>query len=136
MNLPLPFASKELPNGKKLFRRKIGYTFTLPASSDYVQSITVPYSACKINEAEVLWAPEGVTVDMKVKDTPAGSYTGVANALLNQYGTNVVIASDFFRDISPYDADVYLGMVLEFTFHNSSATSKVMGLNIVFHEVV
>lgn len=135
MNLQLPFASKELPNGKKLYRRVHGYTFTLAASSNTTYTVTVPYAEAKINEAEILWAPEGVTVNMKVKDSTSGTYSGVSNYVLNQFGYNVVISKDIFKDISPYDADVYLNMQLEFEFANASATEKTIGLNVVFHEI-
>lgn len=131
-----PFANKELINGKKLFRRKHGYTFTLAASGDTVKSITVPYAIAKVNEAEVMWAPEGVTVNMKVKDTAAGNYTGVPNHVLSQYGYSVAVSKDHYVDESQYDATVYIGMILEFTFTNSSVTEKTIAVNITFHEVV
>ncbi len=136
MQLQLPFCSKELPNGKKLYRNKHGYTFTLEASTTTVYSITVPYTECKINEAEVLWAPEGVTLDMKIKDTSTGTYSTVPDYVFAQYSHGVVVAKDFYRDISQYDADVYSGMILEFTLTNSSETEKTVGINITFHKVV
>lgn len=136
MNLQLPFCSKELPNGKKLYRHKYGYSFSLAANGTTVYNITVPYTACKINEAEILWAPEGVSVDMKIKDTASGTYSTVPNYTFAQYGYSVMIAADYYKDVSQYDADVYSGMILEFTFNNTSATSKTIGLNMIFHEVV
>lgn len=132
----LPFASKKIGNNKKLFRRKHGYALTLAASGITTYTVTVPYLQAKINEAEIVWAPEGVIVDMKVKDSTSGTYTTVPNYILSQYGYSVVVSKDFFKDTSQYDADVYVGMQLEFTFNNSSETSKVIGLNIVFHEIV
>ncbi len=135
MFLPLPFASKELPSGKKLYRRKHGYSLTLNANGDTVYTITVPYLEAKINEAEIIHCPEGVTLDMKVKDSTTGTYTGTPNYLLNQFGFNINVGKDLFSDKSDYDADVFTGMQLEFTFHNSTATSKEIGINIVFHEI-
>jgi hypothetical protein len=136
MNLQLPFASKELPNGKTLHIRNHGYSFTLAANTETYYSVTVPYNHAKINEAEVHWAPEGVFADMKIKDDTSGTYSGVANAVLEQYGDNVCVREGFFQETSPYDADIYLGMVLEFRFNNTSAVEKIIGINIKFHEVL
>lgn len=131
----LPFCSKTLPDGKRLFRRKYGYTFTLNASGDTTLDITVPIAACKINEADFLWFPEGVTACLSVVDTSTGTYSTVPNYVFNQYGTDVAIAKDYFLDKSPYDADVYINMILRFVFTNSTATTKTVAVNVVFHEV-
>jgi len=136
MNLMLPFCSKNLPDGKRLFRRKHGYTFTLDAEGDTVLEITVPYTHCKIQEADLVWFPEGVTAQMKVLDTAAGTYSGTPNYVFNEYGVNIAIAKDYFVDKSPYDADVYGGMILQITFNNPTATTKTVGMNVVFHEVL
>lgn len=132
----LPFATKELSNGKKLFRRKHGYKFSLDSSGTTTYKITVPYNACKINEAEFLDFPKGVSVLMKVLDSTTGTYTTVPNAVLNQYGFDALIAKDFYRDTSPYDADCFLGMQLEFIFSHAANISDEVGLNMTFHEVV
>ncbi len=136
MNLMLPFCSKNMPDGKRLFRRKHGYTFTLDAEGDTVLEITVPYAHCKIQEADLVWFPEGVTARMKVLDSTAGTYSGTPNLVLNEYGSDVVIAKDYFHDKSPYDADVYQNMVLQITFTNPTEVTKRVGMNVVFHEVL
>lgn len=136
MNLQLPFCAKDLPTGEKLFRRKKGVIFTINATGETVVTMAVPYAKAKINEAEILWAPEGLTAAMKIKDTAAGTYSGSPNYVLNQYGDNVLIGKDFWKDVSQYDADVRIGMILEFTFTNHGGITKDMGLNMVFHELV
>jgi hypothetical protein len=136
MQLQLPFASKELANGKKLFRKKHGYTFTLNASGETTYEITVPYAACKVMDIDMLWFPEGVTCDFKILDTEDGDYSGVPNYMFNQYGFDVAIGKDHFSDSSPYDADLYGGMRIVMVFNNISETSKTVGVNIPFHEVV
>lgn len=130
------FAEKNLANGKKLFRRKHGYVLTLNASGSTTHTITVPYTAAKINEAEILWAPEGVKLSMKVKDTVTGTFSGVPNYVLNQFGFDVAVAKDFYSDYSQYDADVYGGMQIEFTFTNLTTVEKQIGINLVFHEIL
>jgi hypothetical protein len=135
MNLGLPFASKELSNGKKLRRRTNGIQFTVPASDSITVTYTCPYAQAKMNELEVLWAPEGVTAIMNVKDTPTGNYSTVPNMILDTFGNACNIAKDYWKGRSEYDADIYAGMVLEFVITNGSAVSKTVGINMVFHEV-
>lgn len=133
MNLMLPFGSKTLPDGKKLYRRKHGYTFSQTAGT-VTHEIVVPYAFCKTNHAELVGCPEVCLANFKVLDTAEGTYSGVPNALLNQFGFDVNVAKDAFRDIAEYEADLYTGMriVIELT----SATAFTFGVNIVFHEVV
>ena len=132
----LPFASKDLPDGRKLKRRTNGITFTIPAEDSITVSYIVPYGQAKMNEVEVLWAPEGVTAQMNVKDTSAGTYSTIPNRILDSFGNAVNIAKDYWKGRSEYDADVYIGMVLEFVITNSSNVSKTVGINMVLHEVV
>lgn len=145
MFIPSPFASKELANGKKLFRRMHGYQVTL-SGTETSYEITVPYAACKINKAEILWAPAGVTVDFQVLDTDQGHIQqaagipenqAVPNLLLNQFGFSINVAKDQFEDSSPYDADLIQGMKIKVIFkHPLGAAGTVLGVNIPFHEVV
>lgn len=135
MNLQLPFASKEMPDGRKLKRRTNGMQFTIPANDSITVSYTCPYAQAKINEVEVLWAPEFVTAIINVKDTAAGTYSGVANKILDSFGNSVNIAKDYWKGRSEYDADIYGGMVLEFVVTNASDVSKTVGINMVFHEL-
>lgn len=135
MQLQLPFASKELANGKKLKRRTNGIQFTIPANGSITVSYTCPYAQAKVNEVEVMWAPEMVSAIMNVKDTPAGTYSTVPNAILDTFGTACNIAKDYWKGRSEYDADIYGGMVLEFVITNGSDITKTVGINMVFHEV-
>lgn len=145
MFVPSPFASKELANGKKLFRRMHGYQVTL-AGTQTILEITVPYSACKINKAEIVWAPAGVTVDFQVLDTDEGliqqaagvpANQAVPNLMLNQFGYSINVAKDQYEDHSPYDADLIQGMKIKVVFnHSVDLAGTLLGVNIPFHEVV
>lgn len=144
MQLGLPFNSKEMPDGKKLFRRVHGIQATLAASGNTEVEFLVPYNWCKITGARLLWFPEGVKADFFVLDSEAGlvqSQMGVPPEsivpfkVLNQFGFDANCAVDFFIDDSPYDADLYLGMKFKAVLKNASATSKVVGVNLVLHEV-
>lgn len=132
MNLQLPFGSKELSDGRKLYRRKHGFVFSHTAGTTE-HEIEVPYAFCKTNQAELMGCPAGCTANFKVLDTATGTYTGVANQLLDQFGYDVNISKDSFRDTSEYEADLRIGMriVIELT----STEAFDFGVNIVFHEV-
>jgi hypothetical protein len=107
-----PFASKAVKDGK-LFRRLHGQTFTLNASGDTTIEIVVPYLKCKINKLELVWFPEGVTVDFQVLDTADGlvqQSMGVLaqnitpNLLLNQFSFGAGIRKDYHEDVSEHEA--------------------------------
>ena len=136
MNLLLPFCSKELSDGKKLYRKKHGYTFNLDASGTTTFTITNTYARAKIMDAFFLWFPEGCTYNFKIKDTAAGTYSGYPNAVLGQHSFSVAIAKDIDHDSSPYDADIYVGMILEITIIGPVDNTKLVAVNVPFHEVV
>jgi len=81
------------------------------------------------------WGTGASDVELKVKDTAAGTYSTVPNMVLDAFGITVNIAKDYWKGRSEYDADIYVGMVLEFTVNNTSNITKVVGVNMVFHEV-
>ena len=134
MYLPLPFAAKELADGKKLYRRKYGYAVSLDANTNTTYEITVPYASQKVNEVEIIGAQSDLKVDLKILDTAAGTYSTIPNYVLDQFGFSVNVAKDFFKDVSPYDAHLYTGMRIQFIFNNPGA-SYAIGINIVYHEV-
>lgn len=134
MQLNTPFASKELPTGERLFRRKHGFTHLLTVGTSTFET-TVPFK-CKVNQAEIIHAPEGVTCDFKILDTAVGSYSGYPNYVLNQFGYSVNIAKDYFADTSQFEADLYAGMRIAVVFNNTTASEKTIGVNIVYYEVV
>jgi hypothetical protein len=136
MVLLLPFAAKEMSNGKKLFRRAHGYKIALVSEGDAVLTIAVPYAVCKIQEAEILWCPAGVCVDFKVLDKAEAPLYGTPNAVLSQFGFDINVAKDFYKDFSPYDADLVLNMQLQITLKNPTTETNIVGVNIPFHEVV
>lgn len=130
-----PFASKELSNGLKLYRRKHGYKATIPANSEVVTKILVPYAACKINKLEII-APNPLDrIDLKILDSATGMLTGVPNYMLNQFGFDVVVSEMIYSDKSDYDADVFGGMQIEVTYKNDGTEEVTVGYNIIFHEV-
>ena len=131
-----PFASKELSDGKKLYRRKHGFSSsTITSGSTQSIDIEVPYSACKINGVEFVNAKEGITVDLFVLDTATGLLTTVPFYPLNQFGFDVELSKGMYHDESKYDADLIGGMILSIVVYNNSGVDHVMKGNVVFHEV-
>lgn len=133
-----PFASK-LFGSKKLFRRVHGIPFTLNNSSVdsgiTVVDFTIPYAQAKITAAEILWTPEGIFIDFEVYDTSTGTYSTVPNHKLNQFAFGLALSKDYHEDTSDYDADLYGGMIIRATFHNSTSITKAMAINFILHEV-
>lgn len=133
-----PFSDKRLPDGKKLFRRVHGLKLTLTPEGNSTLEFTIPYAACKINEVSIVWAPEGVQADFEVYDTPTGAISTVPNLKLNQFGFNVAVSKDHFKDVSAYDADLIQDMKLKVILKQGAGytSAKEVGINIVLHEVV
>jgi len=129
-----PFASKKIESGS-LYRRKHGYSGTVPANSTTTINIVVPYGKCKINGLEIINCSEGDSCDLKVLDSATGSYTTIPNYLLNQFGFNVNLPHGVYQDYSKYDAEVYIGMQLSIEYTNSTGSSKDLLINIPFHEI-
>lgn len=133
MQIVLPFASKELANGDKIYRRNHGYTHLMTTGTSSFE-VEVPFR-CKVNEAEVLYCPENVSVDFKVLDTSAGTFSGYPNLVLDQFGYAVNVAKDYYKDRSEFEADLYPGMRIVVTLYNNSGIEKTIGFNIKFCEL-
>lgn len=133
---PPPFAAKVLPNGKKLFRRKHGVSETIEANSSGTISLVIPYALAKVNKVEIINCAVGDTADLKVYDTPTGTISTVPNYMLNQFGFDVVLPNGFYVDESNYDADLIQDMKIEITYTNNSDQNRLVGINIVLHQLV
>jgi hypothetical protein len=131
-----PFQPKKLIDGQKLFRRKHGFVSSeIAVGQTGTIDLVVPYNTAKINEVEITNGREGVSIDLKVYDTPTGTISTVPNYMLNQFGFNVELPHGFYRDISDYDADVIKDMKIEITIKNNSNEPLALRGNIVWHEL-
>ena len=135
-----PFASKQLKDGRSLFRRKHGQKETILANSEKEIIFTVPYGQAKINKLEVIDANALDRIELYVKSpvdpTTAAAYGFPADYLLNQFGFNVVVSNLLYSDKSDYDADVYAGFQIVVKYKNDTASDKEVGFNLIYHEVV
>ncbi|MEY2859130.1 MAG: hypothetical protein RLZZ74_3443 [Cyanobacteriota bacterium] len=125
------FSSKNL-GSKKLFARNTGKQFMLgPGPNDLIYTATFPW--VKMIGLECIGAESLDYGELRVYDSAAGTYSGVPNLLLNQFGYTLNIAKDFYKRESPFDADLYAGMVLKITY--TSMSSKTIGINYIMNEV-
>lgn len=127
------FADKVLPSGKKLFKRVHGVEIDINNETKAIE-LVVPYDMCKITGVEILNASLGDKVDLKVLDTPAGTISGVANYMLNQFGYSVFMRPDYHKETSSYDADLIKDMKL--CLEVTTTENKKMYANFILHEVV
>jgi len=130
-----PFGAKTLNiNGviKKLFARNTGMQFAVVTGSNTL-TYTMTYAWAKLLGAEIVNCEALDTINFKVYDNAAGTYSGYPNALLNQFGYTVNLPKDFYQRVSPYDSDVYVGMVMQLTY--VSASNKTIGVNLLLNEV-
>jgi hypothetical protein len=125
------FSSKTI-GAKKLFARNTGIQIAVVQGSNTI-NYTATYPHAKVNGVQVINCEALDTAEMKVYDTAQGTYSGVPNALLNQFGYTLNLPKDFYQRESRFDADLYQGMKIEFTYVSLSA--KTVGINILMDEV-
>ena len=134
-----PFASKTLADGSKLYRRKHGQKVLMPASSETEIIFTAPYAHSKINKLEVIDANALDRLDLYVKSpvdpAVAALYGMPADYMLNQFAFDVIVSSLLYSDKSDYDADIYAGFQVVAKYKNDTAEDKMVGFNLIYHEV-
>lgn len=126
------FSAKTLPNGKKLYKREHGIQSTLTTGVNTV-TFTVPYAWVKIIGLELIGGETLDTVDFFVLDSTSGTYSGVPNYTLNQFGFNVNVAPGEYKENNNYDADLYSGMQIKIVYN--SISNKTVGINYKLNEV-
>ena len=132
----LPFTSKILPNGQKLFKRVHGVSSSVSGNSTENIEFIVPYTQCKVTAVELIGAEIGDSCNFYIYDNALGTISGFPNVRLNQFGFNLYLAKDYYREESSYDADLIQGLKLQVEFTNSSSNQKFIGVNFILHEVV
>lgn len=128
----LPFASKTLPNGKKLYKREHGIQQALTTGSNNIV-FTVPYPWVKIIGMEIIGGTILDKCDLNILDSTSGTYSGVANYKLNQFGFNVNVSADCYEEQNAYDADLYYGMQIQIVY--TSVSDKTIAINFNLSEV-
>lgn len=126
------FASKVLSNGKNLFKREHGAQYVLEAGSNELL-FSIPYVWAKIIAVEVIGGETLDFASLYVLDTPVGSFSGIPNYVLNQFGFDLNIAKDYHYRRSEFDADLYLYMTIKIAYNSVSA--KTVGINFILNEV-
>lgn len=131
-----PFAAKQI-NGKKLFKRVHGVSVSCPDGQTTNIDLVIPYTQCKFSGAEIFNTDFGDTVDFKVLDDSNNTYSGApgSNYQLNQFGFDVVMPSERYKNTSNYDADLYSGMILRCEYTNNSGSTKTVAMNAWLHEL-
>lgn len=130
-----PFASKVLRNGKKVFTRIRGISANVGSSATIID-FTIPFSLCKITGLEIINTEIGDNATFQIIDTSTGTISGVANAVLNEFGTNVALSKNLYKYVSQYDADLIQDMKLRIVYDSfSMLTFKTVYINYFLHEV-
>lgn len=125
------FASKRYGD-KSLFKRLTGIKQTLTEGENQF-TYTIPYTWVKIIGIQVVNCDSLDIVDFEVLDSDNGDYSGVPNLTLNQFGFSLNLPKDFYDHVTNYDADLYQGMKLKFTYN--TLMPKTIGINFNLNEV-
>lgn len=130
-----PYGSKTVTVSgvtKKLYARFTGAQYAVTAGSNTL-TYTATYPWAKIIGVECINCEALDTVDLKVYDTAAGTYSGYPNALLNQFSYAMNLPKDYYLRYSQFDADIYQGMIIQMTYVSQS--NKTIGFNFLLDEV-
>jgi len=130
-----PFGAKSQVIGgvlKKFYARNTGLQYDLTTGSNDI-NFTIPFPWVKIIGIECIGGEILDTAELRVYDNALGTYSGVPDALLNQFGYTLNMAKDYYARSSPFDADLYQGMILKITY--VSISDKRVGMNIIMNEV-
>ncbi len=132
------FAAKELPNGKKLFKRVWGFGDNSEVEPGSTKNFTfiIPYPHCKITDTSIIGGQHGDSVDFLILDTEEGAVSGYPNHQLNQFGFNVWVTPGVYKEASQYDADLYLGMQIQVVYRNGGPEIVRPLFNLTLHEVI
>lgn len=135
-----PFAAKTIEvNGvtKKLFKRVHGENLSIATGATGHIDHTVTYTTCKFSGAEIFNTDLGDTVDFKILDDASNTYSGApgSNYELNQFGFNVEMPADRYKNTSNYDADLQVGMIIRCSYTNNSGATKTVSMNVWLHEI-
>lgn len=128
------FGAKTFLSGtttKRLFARNTGKAFAVTTGSNDL-NYTAAYAWVKIIGLECIGAEIGDYAELRVYDNASGTYSGVPNALLNQFGYTLYMAKDYYVRISQFDSDIYTGMVLKVTYN--SISNKNVYINYLMNE--
>jgi len=117
---------------KKLYARNIGFQSALAAGANTI-TYTLAYPWVKMLGVEVINSEALDSVDLKVLDSAAGSYSGVPNLVLNQFAFATNLPKDYYLRMSNFDADLYVGMQIQITY--TSVSAKTVGFNLLTNEV-
>jgi len=132
-----PFKDKKVCNDHRLFKRLHGSDFIpLIAGATEILELTIGYAWAKIEAMEVIGAGKQHTCNLIIVDTDTGAFSGVPDAVLNQFCFDAAVAENFHRFASKYDADLYLGMGVQLEITNHSTIDSVIALNLELNEVV
>jgi hypothetical protein len=126
-----PFADKKIENNS-LFRRLHGKQFDLEIGENEL-IFSCPYSHAKITGVHIINSHMLEVAQFEVFDTEEGTYTGIPNFKLNQFGFSANMKDGSHEHVCKYDADLYQGMVIKITYE--SLYEKKLAINYYMDEV-
>lgn len=141
-----PFSAKKIRvNGvlKSLFKRVHGVkSSSISAGGEVDIDLVVPYAHAKFTGAEIFGTELGDTLKFYVLDDATNTYSGAPttspgypNYILNQFGFDVEMPVDRYKNTSEYDADLYQNMVVRCKYKNNGANAKTISMNVWLNEV-
>lgn len=117
-----------------LLPRNTGFQSNVNNGSNTITYVAT-YQWVKFIGLEIINAAAGEYASMLILDSTTGTYTGVNNQPLAQFGYTLNMGSGFYGRQAPFDADLFVGMQLKMTFVSNTVLAKTIGINLIMNEV-
>lgn len=129
---PMPPYSTNDYGTKNLYLAITGIQQALTVGSNTI-TFTIPYAEVLINGVTIMNCEVLDVVSFSVLDSTTGTYSGTADAVLNQFGYTVNLPAGMYEYEAPYTAALYENMQVKLTYVSISA--KTIGVNFILSQV-
>lgn len=130
------FANKFLPDGRRIWNADNCEEFSINNAAKNLDFV-IPKDVMKVNGLEIVNCKAGDKATLQVLDTPTGTVSGVANAVLRTFGT-VYLPDEFYKRVSKYDADIIKGMTIRIIYDRKDVSldpAADVFINYLLHEI-
>jgi hypothetical protein len=117
---------------KNLYMAMTGIQQALTVGSNTI-TFVIPYAEVEINGVSVIGSEALDVVSFSVLDSTTGTYSGHANAVLNQFGYNVNLPAGQYEYECAYTSTLYQNMQIQLVY--TSISAKTIGINFILNQV-
>ena len=129
-------------SGETAFKRVTGASKVIADGATENIDLIFPYAKGAIKGAIIVNTHIGDSLNFKICDNGANSYSGVdveiagPNVTLNQFGFDVYPPDGSIEDTAEFSGTLYVGMVIRCEYTNNSGEEKTVYMNSDIYELI